>query len=98
MATPNKAGNAPVEAAALPDVGRQGIGAFMPGVDMPVDRLTARAAQLKALTTTLRGEGFDSFSRFNDEIRHDLLWLVGELADEVNELVQIEVCGGGAKA
>ncbi|MBK6852107.1 MAG: hypothetical protein IPG93_10910 [Burkholderiales bacterium] len=91
METTFKAGQvAPVQAAALPTVG-----AFIAGVDTPADRLTARTAQLSALMHTLTGEGFASFDTYSDTIRHDVLWLVCDLAAEVNALTDLVVCGPG---
>lgn len=88
MATKNKTGNTPVEAAALTHASQE-IGLFMAGDDLPCDRLTARAAQLSALLGQLSGEGFEAFKQVRHEDQQNLLWLARDLADEIDVLAGI---------
>lgn len=47
------------------------------------DQRDARVQQLVALTATLAGEGFASFSNYADDVQCNVLWLVHELAADV---------------
>lgn len=50
------------------------------------DRLQQRAEQLNALLSSVAGEGFEPFSRLNDELQQNLLWLAADLAKDVRDL------------
>lgn len=61
------------------------------GTESPVDQLTRTAAQLKALTVSMCGEGFENFSNLNPELQGHLLWLADCLADQLKVLsTQVE--------
>jgi hypothetical protein len=47
------------------------------------DNRDAKIRQLVALTATLSGEGFESFSRYSEDVQGSVLWLVHELAADV---------------
>ena len=47
------------------------------------DRRDARINQLAALTATISGEGFDNFTNYDPEVQRSVLWLVHEMACEV---------------
>lgn len=54
--------------------------------DDPVDLLTKKSKQLHALLKTIIGEGFDSFDKWNEDIKHNFLWACAELATDIEEL------------
>lgn len=55
------------------------------------DYCEMRTGQLFALTTIIYGEGFETFKLHNEDIQGNVLWLIHELAAEVNKLLPI-VC------
>ena len=57
------------------------------GTEGPVDQLTRTVAQLRAVTASITGEGFSSFSNLNDSLQENMLWLVDSLVDQVAVLV-----------
>jgi hypothetical protein len=66
------------------------------GIDLVVtneggafDYCEMRTAQLAALTTIIYGEGYETFKLHNEDIQSNVLWLVNELATEVNKLLPI---------
>lgn len=58
------------------------------GCEQPADQLNRTVAQLRALTMSITGEGFQSFGNMCDTRQEDLLWLVDSLVDQVAVLVQ----------
>ena len=48
----------------------------------PVDFAMERLHQAWALTSTLYGEGFESFSRYHPEIQQNMLWALHSLIDD----------------
>ena len=51
---------------------------------MPIfDYAAMRAEQLHALTQTIMGQGFENFSHCNENIQHNVLWLIQSLAEEL---------------
>lgn len=68
------------------------------GIDLVVtneggafDYCEMRTAQLAALTAIIYGEGYETFKLHNEDIQGNVLWLINELASEVNKLLPI-VC------
>ena len=61
-----------------------------------IDYCNMRLAQLTALTAMMHGGGFDAFNSYSDAIKNDALWLVYELANEVDQLMPL-VCDQAAK-
>ena len=47
------------------------------------DKRDARIRQLAALTATLCGEGFENFNNYTEDVQGSVLWLVHELAADV---------------
>jgi hypothetical protein len=55
---------------------------------MPIfDYAAMRAEQLHALTQTIMGQGFENFSHCNENIQHNVLWLIQSLAEELKPLL-----------
>lgn len=53
------------------------------------DHLSKRTQQLDALTKLLCGAGYESFGNYADDIQENVLWLVHDLAREINLLLPI---------
>lgn len=51
--------------------------------------LALKAGQLAALTTSMVGDGFENFSSLADNLQHDLLALVSDLALEINKSCRV---------
>ena len=51
------------------------------------DILSAKLAMLTANLNLISGEGFDAFSRLNNEIQHHYIWGCSSLADECRDIV-----------
>lgn len=51
------------------------------------DQLAARLDQLSAMLTIVTGNGFETFSRWNDEIQCNYLWACNMISDECRDLV-----------
>lgn len=51
------------------------------------DQLSARLSQLTAMLTMVHGNGFESFSQWNDEIQDNYLWACTMLATECRDHV-----------
>ncbi|MFM2059035.1 MAG: hypothetical protein RLY71_3420 [Pseudomonadota bacterium] len=62
------------------------------------DLLTARTAQLSALMHLLTGDGFENFQTYNNEIQHNVLWLVSDLAQQIDGLAVQVVLNNAARA
>lgn len=52
------------------------------------DHLSARLDQLAAMLTVVRGDGFDVFSNWSDQIQHNYLWSCSMIAEECRELAE----------
>jgi hypothetical protein len=51
--------------------------------ELPIDKLNTKALQLASMITIIRGEGFKTFSNWNDTIKENYLWACSDLADEI---------------
>ena len=51
-------------------------------------KLEAKIIQLKALTTVLSGDGLEHLRMHDDLIQGNVMWLVADLADEIDALHQ----------
>ena len=51
------------------------------------DQRDMKMCQLNALLATFSGEGFETFSNWNDDIQDNLLWLASTLAKDIDRLV-----------
>ena len=49
------------------------------------DLMSSKTKQLDALAVTMVGDGFEVFSNSNDDIQHNLLWTISELASELRQ-------------
>ena len=47
------------------------------------DIMSERICQLQALLTSITGEGFDSYKRYNEDIQQNILWLADALIDDI---------------
>lgn len=54
-----------------------------------IDYCNMRLAQLRSITALMYGGGYESFMEHNDVTKNDALWLVYELANEVNQLMPL---------
>jgi hypothetical protein len=48
------------------------------------DLLSERISQLKSLLTIITGEGFETFSAYNNDIQHNVLWLADSMIDDIH--------------
>lgn len=55
------------------------------------DYCNMRTSQLSALTSIICGEGYEAFKLYNEDIQGNVIWLINELAREVEQLLPI-VC------
>lgn len=53
------------------------------------DHCSMRAAQLSALTNFISGEGFAVFDLHSETVQDNVLWLVNDLAKEIEKLLPI---------
>ena len=54
-----------------------------------IDYCNMRLAQLRAISALMYGGGYESFMEYSDVTKNDALWLVYELANEVNQLMPL---------
>lgn len=51
-------------------------------------KMEDKMTQLRSLATVISGEGFANLQSYNDEIQNNVLWLVADLAAEIQDLYQ----------
>lgn len=54
-----------------------------------VNFATMRTAQLSSLLHLIVGEGFETFSSYNEEIQGNILWLAADLAEDVKHVTTL---------
>lgn len=59
-----------------------------------LDELNKRSAQLAALLSTLRGDGYQSFKGYSEEVQENTLWLAGDLAEQIRDGLLLSSEGG----
>lgn len=66
------------------------------GTEDAVDQLTRTVAQLRALTASITGEGFQPFSMMHSSLQENLLWLVDGLVDQLGVLIDEAIVTRGS--
>jgi hypothetical protein len=62
--------------------------------EAPIDTLTKKSAQLRAMLATTVGEGFESFNTYNVTIKENFLWACEDLASDIEKLSSHVACNG----